>query len=84
MFLFLGLYLQVVLGYSPIMAGFAFLPFSVGIIVGAGIASQLLPRVGPKPLMVPGLLGGCGRPALPLDCSSPTRTTGRTSCRRCS
>ena len=58
MFLFLGLYLQVVLGYSPIKAGFAFLPFSAGIIVGAGIASQLLPRVGPKPLMVPGLVIG--------------------------
>ena len=58
MFLFLGLYLQVVKGYTPIVAGFAFLPFSVGIIIGAGIASQLLPRVGPKPLMVPGLLMG--------------------------
>ena len=31
MFLFLGLYLQVVMGYTPIVAGFAFLPFSVGI-----------------------------------------------------
>jgi EmrB/QacA subfamily drug resistance transporter len=58
MFLFLGLWLQVVKGYSPIQAGFAFLPFSVGIIIGAGVASQLLPRVGPKPLMVPGLLMG--------------------------
>jgi EmrB/QacA subfamily drug resistance transporter len=58
MFLFLGLYLQVVLGYSPIKAGFAFLPFSGGIIIGAGIASQLLPRIGPKPLMVPGLIMG--------------------------
>ena len=60
MFLFLGLYLQVVLRYSPIEAGFAFLPFSAGIIVGAGVASQLLPRLGPKPLMVPGLLMGAG------------------------
>jgi EmrB/QacA subfamily drug resistance transporter len=58
MFLFLGLWLQVVKGFTPIVAGFAFLPFSVGIIIGAGIASQLLPRVGPKPLMVPGLLMG--------------------------
>ncbi len=58
MFLFLGLYLQIVKGYTPIVAGFAFLPFSVGIIIGAGIASQLLPRVGPKPLIVPGLLMG--------------------------
>ena len=58
MFLFLGLYMQVVLGYTPVVAGVAFLPFSAGIIVGAGIASQLLPRVGPKPLIVPGLLAG--------------------------
>ena len=58
MFLFLGLYMQIVQGYSPIKAGFAFLPFSLGIIVGAGIASQLLPKLGPKPLMVPGLILG--------------------------
>ena len=56
MFLFLGLYLQVILGYSPLKSGFAFLPFSVGIIVSAGIASQLLPKVGPKPLMIFGLI----------------------------
>ena len=56
MFLFLGLYLQVVLGYSPLKSGFAFLPFTAGIIIFAGIASQLLPKFGPKPLMVPGLL----------------------------
>ena len=56
MFLFLGLYLQVILGYSPLRSGFAFLPFTAGIIVFAGIASQLLPKVGPRPLMIPGLL----------------------------
>jgi EmrB/QacA subfamily drug resistance transporter len=56
MFLFLGLYLQVILGYTPLRSGFAFLPFSVGIIIFAGVASQLLPKVGPKPLMVPGLI----------------------------
>ena len=56
MFLFLGLYLQVILGYSPLKSGFAFLPFTFGIIVFAGIASQLLPKVGPKVLMVPGLI----------------------------
>ena len=56
MFLFLGLYLQVVLGYSPLKSGFAFLPFTAGIIVFAGIASQLLPKFGPRPLMVPGLV----------------------------
>jgi EmrB/QacA subfamily drug resistance transporter len=56
MFLFLGLYLQVILGYTPLRSGFAFLPFTAGIIIFAGIASQLLPKFGPKPLMVPGLL----------------------------
>lgn len=56
MFLFLGLYLQVILGYSPLRSGFAFLPFTFGIITFAGIASALLPKFGPKPLMVPGLL----------------------------
>ncbi|HQR80071.1 MAG TPA: MFS transporter, partial [Actinomycetota bacterium] len=58
MFLFLGLFLQTILGFSPVRAGFAFLPFSAGIIAGAGVASNLLPRVGPRPLMVPGLIAG--------------------------
>ena len=56
MFLFLGIYFQMVLGYSPLRSGFAFLPFTAGIIFGAGIASNLLPKTGPKPLMIPGLL----------------------------
>jgi len=55
MFLFLTYYFQVNLGYSPLKAGFAFLPFSLGIIVTAGFVSQLLPRVGPRMLMLPGL-----------------------------
>ncbi len=58
MFLFLGLYMQLILHYSPVRAGLAFLPFSVGIILGAGVASQLLPKLGPRPLMVPGLVAG--------------------------
>ena len=56
MFLFLSLYLQVVHGYSPLQAGFAFLPFSAGVILTAGVAANLLPKVGLRPLMVPGLL----------------------------
>jgi EmrB/QacA subfamily drug resistance transporter len=55
MFLFLTYYFQAVLGYSALKSGFAFLPFSGGIILSAGIVSQLLPRVGPKPLMAVGL-----------------------------
>lgn len=55
MFLYLTLYFQRTLGYSPLDAGFAFLPFSGGVIIGAGIVSLLLPRLGPRPLMLAGL-----------------------------
>ena len=56
MFLFLSIYMQSFLHYSPLKAGVAFLPFTVGIIIGAGIASQLLPKIGPRPLMVFGMV----------------------------
>lgn len=56
MFLFLTFYFQTVLGYSALRSAFAFLPFSAGIIVGAGVMAQMLPRTGPKPLMVGGLI----------------------------
>jgi EmrB/QacA subfamily drug resistance transporter len=55
MFLFLGIYLQSVLGYSPLKSGFAFLPFTFGIVFAAATASKLLPKIGPRPLMVTGL-----------------------------
>ena len=55
MFLFLTYYFQINLGYSPLKSGFAFLPFSGGIIVTAGVVAQLMPRVGPKPLLMVGL-----------------------------
>jgi EmrB/QacA subfamily drug resistance transporter len=54
-FLFLTYFLQRTLGYSALRTGFAFLPFSGGIILGAGVASQMLPRVGPRLPMVIGL-----------------------------
>ncbi|MCW2749135.1 MAG: transporter [Aeromicrobium sp.] len=56
MFLFMTFYFQITLGYSPLKSGFAFMPFSLGIIGAATVVSQLLPKVGPKPLMVPGLV----------------------------
>jgi EmrB/QacA subfamily drug resistance transporter len=55
MFLFLTYYFQQNLGYSAVKTGLAFLPFSGGIIIGAGIASQLMPKLGPKPLASIGL-----------------------------
>ncbi|MEI8065943.1 MAG: MFS transporter [Actinomycetes bacterium] len=57
MFLFLSIYMQSFLHYSSLRSGFAFLPFSMGVILFAGVAAQLLPKVGPRPLMVTGLVG---------------------------
>jgi len=54
-FLFLTYFLQGILGYSALRTGFAFLPFSGGIILGATLASRLLPRAGARNLMVSGL-----------------------------
>jgi EmrB/QacA subfamily drug resistance transporter len=54
MFLFMTYYLQGTMHYSAIKSGLAYLPFSGGIVVAAGIASQLLPKVGPRVLMTVG------------------------------
>ena len=54
MFFFLGLFLQEVWGYSPLKQGIAYMPMVALIIVAAGVASQLVPRVGARPLMLIG------------------------------
>ncbi|CAB4710337.1 MAG: MFS transporter [Actinobacteria bacterium] len=56
MFYFLSLFIQQVMGYSSLHAGFAFLPFSVGIVLGAGLSSNLVGRVNPRYLSGPGTL----------------------------
>jgi EmrB/QacA subfamily drug resistance transporter len=56
MFYFLSLTIQQVIGYSPLQAGFAFLPFSVGIVIGAGLSSNLVSRVDPRFLAGTGTL----------------------------
>ncbi|MEU3598585.1 MFS transporter [Streptomyces sp. NPDC006798] len=60
MFFFLTLYVQDVLGLSPLRAGLAFLPVSAVIAVGATVTSRLLPRYGPKPFIVCGALLAAG------------------------
>ncbi|MEV7776428.1 MFS transporter [Kitasatospora sp. NPDC086791] len=55
MFFFISLYLQQVLGFSALEAGLSYLPFSAASIVAAGAASQLVTRVGPKPILAGGL-----------------------------
>jgi MFS family permease len=56
MWFFLSLYLQQVLGYSPLKAGFAFLPMTLCIVAGSTFASRAVTRVGPKPMLVAGML----------------------------
>lgn len=61
LFLFLTYYMQVVKGYSPIMAGVSFLPMTGAIILGAtGIAARFMTRVPTRNLVVPGLLLAAG------------------------
>ncbi|MDX6277665.1 MAG: hypothetical protein QOJ72_1793 [Nocardioidaceae bacterium] len=54
MFFFLTLYMQNVLGYSPIKTGLAYLPLCFAIGMSAGISSQLIAKVGTRPLIVVG------------------------------
>jgi MFS family permease len=55
MFFFATLYVQQLLGYSPIQAGLAFLPFTLGIVIGAGLAQQLIKRLGVRAVTLGGL-----------------------------
>jgi EmrB/QacA subfamily drug resistance transporter len=54
LFYFASIYVQEVLGYSALRAGLAFLPVTAGIVIGAGLSQQLIPRVGVRAV---GLVG---------------------------
>jgi predicted MFS family arabinose efflux permease len=54
-FFFVTLYMQQVLGYSPIKTGVAYLPLALSVIVASGFASNLIARVGYKPLLATGM-----------------------------
>jgi EmrB/QacA subfamily drug resistance transporter len=56
MFFFLTQYIQQVKGFSPLQAGFAFLPVSAVIVTMAQIASRLIGKVGAQPLIVAGTI----------------------------
>ncbi|WP_182377251.1 MFS transporter [Nocardioides sp. WS12] len=56
MFFFLSLFIQQIMGFSSLEAGFAFLPFSFGIVIGAALSSNLISRVDPRFLAGTGTL----------------------------
>jgi EmrB/QacA subfamily drug resistance transporter len=61
MFFYATLYMQEILHYSPLKAGAAYLPITAGFAVAGGIASQLITRVGTRPVVVAGcLIAGAG------------------------
>jgi EmrB/QacA subfamily drug resistance transporter len=60
LFFFLTLFIQNVLGYSAIRSGIAYLPFAIGVVIASGLASRLVPRIGPRPLIVVGAAAVAG------------------------
>ena len=80
MFFFLSQYIQNVMGYSPLKAGVAFLPFTVGIVSAAGLASNLVSRVDPRFISGVGTLLAAGAlfgfSTLPYDTSVPGASDG--------
>jgi hypothetical protein len=76
-FLFLTYFFQLTLRYSPVKTGVAFLPL-VGMLIIASTVSTavLLPRVGPRPLIVFGLLAAGGGMAILTQLGLHTRYLG--------
>lgn len=60
MFFFVTLYMQTVLHLSPIHAGLAYLPVTLGIVISSGAASHLFVRTGTRPIVVAGALLAAG------------------------
>jgi EmrB/QacA subfamily drug resistance transporter len=56
MFFFNSLYIQKILGFGPLKAGVSFLPFTAGVMLSAGLASGLAPRIGVRPVAAVGMV----------------------------
>jgi EmrB/QacA subfamily drug resistance transporter len=60
MFFFLTLFMQAVWGYSALKTGVAYLPFTAAVLIASGTAAQLVPRIGPRPLLLAGSAASTG------------------------
>ncbi|MEU3532218.1 MFS transporter [Streptomyces murinus] len=76
-FYFASLFLQNVLGYSPLRAGAAFLPFCFGTVVGSMLSGRLATRFGARAVLTAGLvLGAAGMLLFGLMHADSTFLTG--------
>ncbi len=74
-FFFSSLYVQQILGYSPLEAGLAFLPVTAGIGIGAAIAQQLVKRIGVRTTAAARHADRGGRPVPVLAARRSTAAT---------
>jgi EmrB/QacA subfamily drug resistance transporter len=81
MFFYATLYMQEILHYSPLKAGAAYLPITAGFAVAGGMASQLVTRIGTRPVVAVGCLIG-GRAAEFLPAGRQRAGPGHPLCRR--
>jgi fucose permease len=56
LFFFASIFMQQAYGYSPVEAGFAYLPLALCVAAGAGIASGLVTKVAARPVLIAGLM----------------------------
>ena len=76
MFFFASLYVQQVLGYSPLKAGLAFLPVTAGIVIGSVTAQQLIKRMGIRNVALAGTMIAAALAGLVLAAPVPARPWG--------
>jgi EmrB/QacA subfamily drug resistance transporter len=60
MFFFLTVFMQAVWGYSALKTGVAYLPFTAALFIGAGAVTQLVPKIGARPLLLAGSAAAAG------------------------
>src|SRR5690242_4855685 len=60
MFFFLTVFMQAVWGYSALKTGLAYLPFTAALFLGAGAVTQLVPKIGARPLLLAGSAASTG------------------------
>jgi EmrB/QacA subfamily drug resistance transporter len=60
MFFFLTVFMQTVWGYSALKTGVAYVPFTAALLIAAGAVTQLVPRIGARPLLITGSAASAG------------------------